>query len=90
LGQDDSRIIYDGLRTLLADSEALGEVRTINNADWNLEIGAITETVSELIPEPPALLFDEIKDYPKGLCLPLRFDTSVTSQISCAKFFPTS
>lgn len=66
MAQNDSGFAYDGLRSLLAQSEALGEVRIIRNADWNLEIGAITETVSELIPEPPALLFDEIKDYPKG------------------------
>ncbi len=30
------------------------------------EIGAPTESVSELIKEPPALMFDEIKGYPKG------------------------
>ena len=57
---------YDGLRSFLADCEELGEVKTIKGADWNLEIGALTETASELIDEPPALLFDEIKGYPKG------------------------
>jgi 3-polyprenyl-4-hydroxybenzoate decarboxylase len=57
---------YDGLRSFLAKCEALGEVKVIKNADWNLEIGALTETVSELIDEPPALMFDEIKGYPKG------------------------
>ncbi len=41
-------------------------MKVINDADWNLEIGALTETVSELIDEPPALMFDEIKGYPKG------------------------
>ncbi len=57
---------YDGLRTFLQLCEAHGEVKTIAGADWNLEIGAITESASELIKEPPALLFDEIKGYPKG------------------------
>jgi UbiD family decarboxylase len=57
---------YDGLRSFLAECEALGEVKVIKNADWNLEVGALTETVSELIDEPPALMFDEIKGYPKG------------------------
>ena len=57
---------YDGLRSFLAKAEALGEIKHIKDADWNLEIGALTETVAELIPEPPALLFDEIKGYPKG------------------------
>src|SRR5882672_9118087 len=57
---------YDGLRSFLAECEKLGEVRVIRDADWHLEIGALTETVSELIDEPPALMFDEIKGYPKG------------------------
>jgi len=57
---------YDGLRSFLAECEKLGEVKVIRDADWNLEIGALTETVSELIDEPPALMFDEIKGYPKG------------------------
>jgi 3-polyprenyl-4-hydroxybenzoate decarboxylase len=52
---------YDGLRSFLARAEAFGEVTTIRDADWHLEIGALSETVAELIPEPPALLFDEIK-----------------------------
>src|SRR5712671_197662 len=57
---------YDGLRSFLAECEKLGEVTVVRNADWNLEIGALTETASELIDEPPALMFDEIQGYPKG------------------------
>jgi UbiD family decarboxylase len=57
---------YDGLRSFLQKCEALGELTTISNADWDLEIGALTESVSELIPEPPGLLFDDIPGYPKG------------------------
>src|SRR5215468_5123413 len=57
---------YNGLRSFLAQCEKLGEVKVIRDADWHLEIGALTETVSELIDEPPALMFDEIKGYPKG------------------------
>ena len=36
---------YDGLRSFLAECEKLGEVKVIRNADWDLEIGALTETV---------------------------------------------
>jgi 4-hydroxy-3-polyprenylbenzoate decarboxylase len=57
---------YDGLRSFLAECEKHGEVKVVRDADWNLEIGALTETVSELIDEPPALMFDEIRGYPKG------------------------
>src|SRR3954471_5028393 len=56
---------YDGLRSFLTECEKQGEVKVIKNADWDLEIGALTETVSELIDEPPALMFDEIEGYPK-------------------------
>jgi len=57
---------YDGLRSFLAECERLGELRTITGADWNLEIGALTESTAELISEPPALLFDRIRGYPAG------------------------
>src|SRR3954463_16514221 len=57
---------YDGLRSFLADCEAHNEVTVIKDADWNLEIGPIPEPASELIDEPPALMFDEIRGYPKG------------------------
>lgn len=57
---------YDGLRSFLVECEAIGELQVIKGADWNLEIGALTEATSELIKEPPAILFDEIKGYPAG------------------------
>src|ERR687883_1430101 len=53
------------LRTWLAEVERLGELRHVRGADWNLELGAISE-LNVKKDAPPALLFDEIKDYPKG------------------------
>src|SRR5207248_11357693 len=51
------------LRTWLAEVEKLGELRHVRGADWNLELGAISElNVKKDL--PPALLFDEIKGYP--------------------------
>ncbi len=45
--------------------ERLGELKHVRGADWNLELGAISElNVKKDV--PPALLFDEIKGYPKG------------------------
>jgi UbiD family decarboxylase len=53
------------LRTWLAEVEQLGELRHVRGADWNLELGAISElNVKKDV--PPALLFDEVKGYPKG------------------------
>lgn len=42
-----------------------GDAKIIEGADWNLEIGGITEIMSE-IEDHPLLLFDKIKDYPTG------------------------
>src|SRR5436853_7934919 len=53
------------LRTWLAEVEKLGELKEVRGADWNLELGAISElNVKKDL--PPALLFDEIAGYPKG------------------------
>ena len=58
----------------------MGEIRTIAGADWNLEIGGLTELQSEK--RGPALLFDRIKDYPPGfriLVNPLGTQTRLAS-----------
>jgi UbiD family decarboxylase len=52
------------LRDFVAQLAELGEVRTFNGADWRLEIGALTEIGADQ--NGPALLFDDIKGYPKG------------------------
>src|SRR3954462_15810246 len=53
------------LRAWLAEVEKLGELKHVRGADWNLELGAISE-MNVKKEQPPALLFDEIKGYPKG------------------------
>lgn len=40
------------------------ELRVVDGAHWNLEIGCLTEMMAEK--EGPALLFDNIAGYPKG------------------------
>ncbi len=53
------------LRAWLARVDELGELTTVQGADWNLELGAISElNVKKDL--PPALLFDAIPGYPKG------------------------
>jgi UbiD family decarboxylase len=53
------------LRVFLTDVKAAGELEEISGAHWNLELGALTELFAEQTPTP-ALLFDNIADYPKG------------------------
>ncbi|MBI4334309.1 MAG: UbiD family decarboxylase [Chloroflexi bacterium] len=52
------------LRGFVRRLQSLNEIKIIEGADWDLEIGAITELVSER--NGPALLFDNIKNYPSG------------------------
>jgi 4-hydroxy-3-polyprenylbenzoate decarboxylase len=57
---------YTDLRDWLRAVDALGELRRVRDADWNLEIGALTEMMVWRADPPPALLFDPVKDYPPG------------------------
>lgn len=52
------------LRTFVEDIGA--ELRTVEGAHWDLELGAIAE-LSYRQERPPALLFDRIGDYPQGM-----------------------
>src|SRR5512147_1170317 len=56
---------YGDLREWLGIVEGMGELKRLAGAHWNLEIGAITDVVHHTEPSP-ALLFDEIPDYPSG------------------------
>lgn len=58
--------VFDDLRQFIEAAKKVSEWREIKGADWNVEIGALIEAAAELIPQPPMLLFDEIKGYPPG------------------------
>ncbi len=57
---------HQDLRSWLQQVEAMGQLKRIEGADWDLEIGAIVEMVSRRSSSRPALLFDNIQDYPQG------------------------
>ena len=61
----DGSIVYKDLREYIAAVDRLGELRRVNDADWDLEIGAITEVAARAT-KPKVVLFDNIKGYPKG------------------------
>ena len=62
---------YRDLRGWLEGVESFGELRVVEGADWNQEIGAVAEVAAQSDP-PPAVLFDKIKDYPAGgACSPV-------------------
>lgn len=57
----------EDLRQWLEQADHLGQVQKIDGADWNEEIACITELMLRERKEPPALLFDHIKDYPPSV-----------------------
>lgn len=63
-GEGDVDLLSADLRDLLTTFEAEGHLRHVSGADWNLELGAITELLA--LRDGPALLFDSIKGYPDG------------------------
>ncbi|MFC1905466.1 UbiD family decarboxylase [Chloroflexota bacterium] len=58
---------YYDLREWLEQVEAAGELKRISGASWDLEMANIAEIVFRQGREPkPAIMFDDIPDYPKG------------------------
>jgi 4-hydroxy-3-polyprenylbenzoate decarboxylase len=55
---------YSDLRGWLEEVDEMGELKRIEGAHWDREIGAISELMAER--DNSALLFDKIQDYPKG------------------------
>jgi len=56
--------MFDDFRSFIKELEKKGELKKIQGADCDLDIGGITELFAER--RGPALLFDEIKGYSKG------------------------
>ena len=52
------------LRTWLDDVDKLGQLMTVNNAHWKLELSTLTELINERSKTRPAIVFDNIKEYP--------------------------
>lgn len=71
---------YQDLRGWLEEINKLGELKHVEGAHWDREIGAISELMAER--GGPALLFDKIQDYPDGfrvLSSPFQSDTRTAS-----------
>ena len=61
------RMQYRGLRGWLDQVDKMGELRNVNGAHWDAEMGAITQMLTEKSHgTAPAILFDEVPGYPKG------------------------
>src|SRR5260370_19306984 len=60
---------HDDLREFIARAERAGEIVRIRGAHWKLEMGTLAEIVNHAKPEPPAILFEDVPGYPKGMRL---------------------
>src|SRR3954463_5157989 len=61
------RMQYRGLRGWLEQVDKMGELRKVDGAHWDVEMGAITHMLTEKSGgTAPAILFDEVPGYPKG------------------------
>jgi len=58
-------VIFNDLRHFISTVDELGQLKVVEGASCELEIGAITE-VASFKKSCPAVLFDSIKGYPKG------------------------
>jgi UbiD family decarboxylase len=58
--------LYADLREYLALVEGIGELRRVEGADWNVEIGTLTEVAYKQPGGGPLLLFDDVAGYPSG------------------------
>ncbi len=67
--------MYQDLREFIGRVDELGALRRVAGADPRFEIGGITEVAAGQ-PDCPALLFDDIKGYPRGFRI---FTNAVTN-----------
>lgn len=75
------------LREFIERAEAAGEILRIKAADWDLEMGALAEIIYHTKPEPPAILFEDVPSYPKGMRL-LSGATNSSKRLAIALGFP--
>ena len=60
-------ILMPDLRTWLNEVDKFGQLMTVDNVHWDLELSTL------IINERPAILFDRIKVYPEGYRVAARF-----------------
>jgi UbiD family decarboxylase len=58
---------YQDLRDWIDIVDGLGELKKVDDVDWNLEMGTLAELIARESKGPvPAVLFDNVKGYSKG------------------------
>ena len=65
---NSTNIAYDDLREWLEIAERMGEVRHIEGATWQEDIGLVAEAILRA-ESGPCVVFDNVPGCPKGLAL---------------------
>jgi 4-hydroxy-3-polyprenylbenzoate decarboxylase len=60
---------HDDLREFVARADDAGEIVRIAGAHWKLEMGTLAEIVNHARPQPPAIMFEDVPGYPRGMRL---------------------
>src|SRR5512141_327921 len=58
-------VTYNDLREYIDEVGKIDKYQVIENADWEQEIGVLTEQLAG-VEGSPLLIFDKVKGYPKG------------------------
>src|SRR5215216_6675817 len=75
------------LREFIARADSAGELLRVKGAAPELEVGTLAEIVSHARPEPPAILFEDVPGYPKGMRL-LSGATNSAKRLAITLGFP--
>ncbi len=65
------------LRTWLEEVRKIGQLMTVENVHWDLELSTLAEIINERSKTRPAIMFDHIKDYPQGYRIAANLVSSV-------------
>jgi UbiD family decarboxylase len=65
------------LRTWLEEVRKIGQLMTVENVHWDLELSTLTEIINERSKTRPTIMFDRIKDYPQGYRIAANLVSSV-------------
>ena len=64
---------YNDLRSWLEMVDKMGELKIVEGAHWDKELGAISEMLAVRDENSPALLFDKIPGYPDGFTITIDY-----------------
>src|SRR6266550_2040339 len=72
------------LRDWLKDVKRLEQLEQISGANWDLEIGALTEIILQRISTPPAVIFDNVPGFdPNRRVLANMLETLERTALAC-------